>query len=150
MLQDLRAVVKGHGGVATPTSYLFQKKGRIVLEKDDRSADDIFDEVIEAGGEDVETSSEGNVVIYTPPSTTSSTAKSITELTGLTPLQSDITYLPNKDTAVQIDSEENIRVLGQFVSDLREDPSVQGVYVNAVQGKVDDESWTEWHEKIST
>jgi transcriptional/translational regulatory protein YebC/TACO1 len=142
-------VIKGHGGTATPTSYLFQKKGRIVLEKDDRSADDILDEVIEAGGEDIEMNSEGNVVVYTDPTTTSSTANSITKLTGLTPLSSDITYLPNKETTVEVDSEENVKGLGQFVSDLQEDTSVQGVYVNAVQGKVDDESWADLRDKIS-
>ena len=64
-LQDLRLVIKKHGGSTTPISYLFHRRGRTVLDNDDRhlTADDVLEDAIEAGAEDVETSTEGSIVV---------------------------------------------------------------------------------------
>src|SRR4051812_39512229 len=66
-LMDLRLLIKNHGGTVTPTSYLFKKKGRLAFEADARklSADDILDEAIEAGAEDVESDEDGSLIIWT-------------------------------------------------------------------------------------
>src|SRR5436190_22490915 len=46
LLQDLRLIIKNYGGTVTPTSYLFEKKGIIVFEKDERGigVDEVLDE----------------------------------------------------------------------------------------------------------
>ena len=48
VLQDIRFLIKDHGGIITPTGYLFEKKGRIIFErKKGIGPDDILEKVIE-------------------------------------------------------------------------------------------------------
>ncbi|KAI4791138.1 YebC-like protein, partial [Aureobasidium sp. EXF-8845] len=59
-LADLRVIVKQHGGNATPTGYLFTKKGRIIFaNKDGVGVDDVFEPALEAGALDVDEDGEG-------------------------------------------------------------------------------------------
>lgn len=57
--------MKLHGGNLAPTSYMFTKRGRIVLGQDagSPSAEDILDEAVEAGAEEVDADEDGNIVV---------------------------------------------------------------------------------------
>ena len=68
-LQDLRTVVKRHGAVSTPTSYLFDKRGRTVFDRDERDlkVDDVLEQAIDAGADDVEADESGNIVVCRTP-----------------------------------------------------------------------------------
>jgi transcriptional/translational regulatory protein YebC/TACO1 len=66
-LQELRLVIKNHGSTATPTSYMFSKRGRIVLESQERAGvDEVFDDAVEAGAEDIGVDKAGNTVVRMP------------------------------------------------------------------------------------
>jgi len=150
-LPDLRFLIKSNGGSVTPTSYLFTKRGRVAFEKDERGfgADDVLDEAIEAGAEDVEEDDEGNVVVWTAPSKTTGAAEALSKSLNLKVQSSDIIWAPNAETLVPIDSDETLTALTALVDALQDNPYVQGVYVNAAQGSVEDEAWSELQDKIS-
>ncbi|KFX86943.1 hypothetical protein V490_08672 [Pseudogymnoascus sp. VKM F-3557] len=149
-LQELRHEVKRYGGTVTPTSYLFKRRGRVQFEKDERGlgVDEILDEAIEAGADDVEVDDDGNLIVWTEPSGTIGAARSLAETFKLTIESSDILWDANEDTMVPLDSEGALTSLKNLVNALQEDQSVQGVYVNISQGEVSDESWAELQEKI--
>ncbi|TVY62841.1 putative transcriptional regulatory protein GSU1074 [Lachnellula suecica] len=142
-LGELRSLVKGHGGVVTPTSYLFKKKGRLSFEKDERNlgVDEVLDEAIEAGAEDVEASEDGSIVVWTGPSQTTSAAEALQKSLGLKIESSDIIWDANEDTKVQLDSGDSVKTLMEFIDEVRDNPNVQGVYANVAQGSLSVEAW---------
>jgi transcriptional/translational regulatory protein YebC/TACO1 len=142
-LMDLRYLVKSHGGTVTPTSYLFRKKGRVSFEKDERNlgVDEVLDEAIEAGAEDVETDEEGSIVVWTEPAKTTAAAQALQKSLGLKVESSDIIWDANEETKVQLESEDVVKALSNFVEALQDNPNVQGVYANVAQGKLADEVW---------
>ena len=64
-LQEVRTILKDHGGTISPIAYMFQKRGRIVFERDGwgGGAEDILDTALEAGAEDVETDENNRIVV---------------------------------------------------------------------------------------
>jgi transcriptional/translational regulatory protein YebC/TACO1 len=150
-LSDLRVIIKNHGGTVTPTSYLFNKRGRVVFEKDDRNlgVDEVLDDAIEAGAEDVETDDDGNIVVWTEPSSTTAAAQALSKSKELKVQSSDIIWAPNEDTMAPFDSEESISTFLDFITQVQDDPSVQGIYTNAAQGAVADGPWEELMERLA-
>src|SRR5436190_17843708 len=115
-------------GIVTPTSYLFQKKGRIIFKKTDRlKADDYLEQAIDAGAIDVGTDSEGRLIVYTEHTETKAVGD---KLCGLRIESSHIIWDPNKDTMVTVDSGD-AKALERLINTIREDPSVQEIYVNS-------------------
>lgn len=149
-LQDLRHEIKRFGGTVTPTSYLFKRRGRVQFEKDERGlgVDEVLDEAIEAGAEDVEVDDDGNLVVWTEPSGTTGAARALAASLNLKVESSDILWDANEETLVSIDSEEALTSLKDLVTALQEDQTVQGIYANVSKGDVSDESWAELEEKI--
>lgn len=132
-LMDLRGIIKHHGGAVTSTSYFFQKRGKVVFEKSNLTdLTDILDRAIEAGATDVDEDDEGRIVVYTEPSCTTSVANDIAGQSSLKVESSDIVWDPIPETMVEVDSEPAAKKLEACLSDIQEDPSVQGVYLNAV------------------
>lgn len=148
-MQELRAIVKLHGGSVTPTSYLFQKKGKVTFEKDERgrAVDDMLDEVIEAGAEDVELDEDEGLVVWTEATLTMKLAEDLGGTLGLKVKSSEIVWVANQETRVGIDDDGVLKKLADFVGALREQQDVQGIYINAVQGKVTGEAWEEFASK---
>lgn len=131
VLQDVRYIIKDHGGTVTPTTYLFEKKGKLVFEKkEDTNPDDYLEQAIEAGATDTDADAEGRLVVYTEPAGTKSVGEKLAQTTGLVIEQSQIIWDPNKDTIVKVDDQEHIDQLEEVLAALREDSSVQGIYLN--------------------
>jgi transcriptional/translational regulatory protein YebC/TACO1 len=149
-LMELRMLIKSHSGTVTPTSYLFKRKGRLQFEKDDRNlgVDEVLDEAIEAGAEDVETDEDGNIVVWTEPNKVTSAAQALQESLGLKVESSDIIWDANEDTKVPLEYESSVKALWDFVAAVQENPNVQGVYANAAQGKLSDEVWANLQEVL--
>lgn len=149
-LPDLRLIVKNKGGTVTPTAYLFERRGRVVFESDERNlgVDEILDEAIEAGADDVETDDDGKVVVWTDPSSTMSAADALTKALDLKVAASNILWDAKEDTKVPLESEEVVEQLLALVEELKDQPTVQGVYANVKQGSVDDEAWTALQSKL--
>ena len=144
-LMDLRHLVKSYGGSVTPTSYLFQKRGRVAFEQDERKlgVDEVLDEAIEAGAEDVETNEDGSIVLWTEPNMTKSAAEAMQRRFGLKVGTSDIIWDANADTKVSLESEDALQPLLEFLDAVQDNPSVQCVYANIVQGNIADEAWVQ-------
>jgi len=144
-LSDLRYLVKSHGGNVTPTQYLFQKKGRVAFEKDERNLgiDDVLDEAIEAGAEDVETDEDDCIIVWTEPNKTISAAEALQKSHGLKIESSDIIWDANEDTKVSLESEDAVKSLSEFIDALQDNPQVQGVYANVAQGNLSEDLWGE-------
>lgn len=134
VLQDVRYLIKNGGGTVTPTTFLFEKKGRVVLEKNDGlNPDDYLDQAIEAGATDIITDDKGRLVIFTDPSETKIVSEAFTKLSGLTIEELEIFWDPNQDTLIEVQDEEQMKDLEDLLSSLRDDPSVQDIYLNSTE-----------------
>ena len=132
VLQDIRYIINKHGGVVTPTNYLFEKKGRVVFQrKEGTSADDILDEAVEAGALDVDTNDDGQIVIDTDPSDLSIVAQKLVDAFGFSIQRSSIIHVSRPETVVSL-SDKDAQEVENVINLLEEDPSVQDVYINAV------------------
>jgi transcriptional/translational regulatory protein YebC/TACO1 len=149
-LADLRHLVKVHGGSVTPTSYLFQKKGRLAFEKDERNLgiDEVLDDAIEAGAEDVEEDEDGSIVVWTEPSKVTATAEALQKSHGLKVESSDIIWDANEDTKVSLEPNDAVKALLQLLEALQDNPNVQGVYANVTQGTLGEDMWESLQENL--
>lgn len=131
VLQDLRFLIKDHGGSIAPTTYLFEKKGRVVMEKKDGvDLDNYLDQAIEAGATDLTADEQGRLVVFTDPSGTKSVGETFSKLSGLEIEEIEIIWDPNPDGLVKEVDEEHAKTLDYLLTALREDPSVQEIYLN--------------------
>lgn len=134
VLQDVRYLIKNGGGTVSPTTFLFEKKGRVVLEKKEGlNADDYLDQAIEAGAVDLTMDDKGRLVVFTDPSETKAVGEAFAKLSGLTIEELEIFWDPNKDTLVEVQDESTAKVLEDLLTALREDPSVQDIYLNTAE-----------------
>lgn len=149
-LQDLRHLVKVHGGNVTPTNYLFQKKGRLAFEKNEEGlgVDDVLDAAIEAGAEDVEEDEDGNIVVWTEPSKITAAAEALQKSHGLKVESSDIIWDANEDTRVALEPSDAVKALQALLETLQDNSNVQGVYANITQGSLTDEVWESLQENL--
>lgn len=133
VLQDVRYIVKELGGTVTPTTYLFEKKGRIIFEKrEGLNPDDYIDQAIEAGATDIVADNEGRLVAFTEPTETKRVGESLAGLVGLTIQELEIIWEPNEDTLAKVDDEQ-AGELDNMLSAIREDSSVRDIYVNVAK-----------------
>lgn len=147
-LMDLRFLVKKHGGIITPTNYLFDRKGKIVFEKNEkiRDIDDILDAAIEAGAEDVgaeRDNDDNSIVVWTEPSNTFSTLQILQSNLNLKVIDSSIIWDAKKNTIAPLDNVEEAKVkcLLDLVEALDKNPDVQGVFANVAQGSMPEDQW---------
>ncbi|BAE61881.1 transcriptional regulator TACO1-like protein [Aspergillus flavus] len=134
ILQDLRYAIKDAGGTVTPTTYLFEKKGRIIFEKKDGlNPDDYLDQAIEAGAMDITADEEGRLIVFTEPTETKSVGEALTKSSQLTIEELEIIWDPNRDTLVELTEDEHVREIEDILSTLREESSVRDIYLNTTQ-----------------
>lgn len=132
-LQDVRRAIKDVSGSVTPTTYLFEKKGRVIFEKTgDLNADDYLNQAIEAGASDIVADEDGRLVIFTEPTETKKVGEAFSQLSGLVIQELEIIWDPNKDTLVDLD-EEHARSLEDGLNYIREDASVREIYLNTTK-----------------
>ncbi|KAJ5173789.1 uncharacterized protein N7500_001720 [Penicillium coprophilum] len=134
VLQDVRYMIKDNGGIVTPTTFLFERKGRVVMEKKDGvNVDDYLDQAIEAGAADITTDDKGRLVVLTDPSETKTVGEAFSKLSGLSMEELEIFWDPNRDSMVEVKDEEQVKDLEDLLSALREEPSVQDIYLNSME-----------------
>lgn len=107
-------------------SYQFKNIGEIVLEKDSKSFDEIFQDALDAGAEDLE-EYDSQVIISTDPHSLTTVKDSLVSK-GYNITQADLVLKPL--TPIEID-EEVVQKLHSFVSSLEELDDVQKVYTSA-------------------
>ncbi|PLB49421.1 DUF28 domain protein [Aspergillus steynii IBT 23096] len=133
-LQEVRSAVKSGGGVATPTMYLFEKKGRVVFEKrDGLDPDEYMEQALEAGATDIGADDDGRLYVLTEPADTKNVGESLSKVTGLAVEGLEIIWDPNPDTMVELKTDEQVKEIDDLLSAIREEPTVQDIYLNTIQ-----------------
>jgi len=118
---------KKNGSLAGPgaTSYLFSKKGFIVVEKSKISEDALMEIVLDAGGEDI--SSEGQYHEVTCDISSLQAIKAAIEAKKIPIVSAEMTMLPS--TSVKIAGEDAKSLMGLMES-LEDQEDIQNVYAN--------------------
>ncbi|KAK1991972.1 YebC-like protein [Colletotrichum falcatum] len=161
-LQDLKVLVKKHKGAANAASFFFTRLGRVVFEAAGEGegeggggvgqgiVDDVMDDAIEAGAEDLEVDDGGNLVVWTRPNATAAVAAALGPKFGLKLLGSDIVWSANDDTRVALDSGPEADALADLLAALRDLPEVQAVYGNPGRGVISEEAWARIEDNLDT
>lgn len=119
---------KNSGNLGTPgcVSYMFQRKGVILIErKDGMDEDTVMMDALEAGAEDVITNDD-NFEIRTEPSLFNDVHKAISDA-GYEIVEAEIEHIPSMEAIV---SENDIKSLKKLIDTLEDNDDVQNVYYN--------------------
>jgi YebC/PmpR family DNA-binding regulatory protein len=117
----------GNMGSSGCVSFMFQKKGELVIEKTDEiDEDEVMMMALDAGAEDFASEEEVFVVTTTPEDF--GTVREALEANGLEFLEADIKMIPDTYTAVD---EETAVKIQKMLDALEEDDDVQDVFHNA-------------------
>ncbi|MCJ1403813.1 hypothetical protein MMC11_007036 [Xylographa trunciseda] len=131
LLQDLREVFKYYDANMTPTTYLFEKKGRIVLEASaEFDEEELLEQAIGAGALDIDQDEDGGIVVLTEPSQITVVGEALRTALGLKIESSEFIWDPKDDAKVNVPSPEYAEKLARFASKLEDDASVLGIYFN--------------------
>ncbi len=124
------AFTKGYGNVGTPgcVSYMFDKKGQIIIDKEecDMDADDLMMTALDAGAEDF-SEEEDSFEVITDPDVFSEVRQKLEEA-GIAMVSAEVTMIPQ--TWVELTDETAIKNLQKTLDLLEEDDDVQAVYHN--------------------
>ena len=115
--QELRDIFKYFKVTATPTAYMFEKKGKVTFRKLHAVDDEkIFEQAIEAGALDIEMDDDGKTVtVWTDPMDTSTVANTITTANHLELESLEIVWDAQEDMKVKIDSTDEIERIENFI-----------------------------------
>ena len=117
LLQDVREVFKQHGATMTPTTYLFERKGRILFRPSMTvSSEKLLEYAIEVGALDVDIEGDGTIVLLTEPKMTSTVAEAISSRLGLKTASTEFIWDPKQDAMVEVSSPEMADRLTKFIS----------------------------------
>ena len=124
------AFTKGNGSIGTPgcVSYNFEKKGQIIIAKEDcqMDEDDLMMTALDAGAEDF-AAEEDSYEIVTDPDDFSKVRETL-EAESIEMASAEVTMIPN--TMVELVSEDDIKNLQKTLDLLEEDDDVQDVWHN--------------------
>lgn len=124
------AFTKGNGNVGTPgcVSYMFEKKGQIIIPKEEceMDADDLMMMALDAGAEDFNEEDDSFEVLTTPEDF--SAVREALEKEEIPMADASVTMIPG--TMVELTSEEDIKSIQKTLDLLDEDDDVQEVYTN--------------------
>lgn len=133
------AFTKGNGNVGTPgcVSYMFDKKGQIIIDKEecDMDADDLMMMALDAGAEDFNEEDDSFEVLTDPDSF--SAVREALEKEGVKMVQAEVTMIPQ--TYGQLTDEKDIKFFQRTLDLLDEDDDVQEVYHNWDEPDEDEE-----------
>ncbi len=130
-LSEVKMAINKHGGnfaSAGSVSYLFQKKGEIIIEiaKQNKSAEEIEEIIIESGADDYEIESE-IIVVYTSQHDLHQ-VKTKLEEASIIPESAELTNIATSYANVPDDKKEKVETLIETLDDLED---VNKVYTNA-------------------
>ena len=124
------AFTKGKGSLGTQgcVSYMFDKKGQIIIDKEECNldADDLMMMALDAGAEDF-TEEEDSFIILTDPDDFSAVRESL-EKENIAMADAQVMMLPQ--TYVELTDEQDLYNINKILSLLEEDDDVQEVYHN--------------------
>ncbi len=126
---DIRSIFDKNGGnmgASGSVSFLFEKKGQLIVKKDAIGEDDLMGLVLEAGAEDLKTDKADVYEILTPPEAFDQVKKAI-EDKKIAAESAEVTFIPK--TTVVLDEKKASSVLNLYDA-LDDYEDVQNVYAN--------------------
>ena len=124
------AFTKGKGSVGTPgcVSFMFDKKGQIIVDKEEYEgdADELMMIALDAGAEDL-VEEEDSFEVLTDPDDFSDVRQALEEA-GVPMVNAEVTMIPQ--TYVTLTSDEDIKNITKTLDMLEDDDDVQEVYHN--------------------
>lgn len=124
------AFTKGKGTMGTPgcVSFMFDEKGRIIVDKEEfeMDADDLMMMALDAGAEDFSEEDDCFEIVTAPDDF--STVRETLEKEGVAMAEADVTLIPQN--YVEVTDEENLKNLQKILDLLDDDDDVQDVYHN--------------------
>lgn len=122
------AFTKGGGNMGTTgcVGFMFQEKGEIVIEKEDRDEDEMMMLALDAGAEDFAAEEEVFIVTTTPEDF--GTVREALEAEGIEFLEAAVKMVPDTYTAI---NEDDAKKFQKMLDLLDDDDDVQDVYHNA-------------------
>ncbi len=128
------AFTKGNGNVGAQgsVSFMFDKKGQIIIGKEDceMDPDELMMMALDAGAEDFAEEEDSYEVITAPEDF--SQVREALEKVGIEMLEADVTMIPQ--TWVELTAEEDIKRMNRLLDLLDADDDVQAVYHNWDEG----------------
>ena len=132
---EIRKIFQNHGGAIGTSgcvSYMFSKKGVILVSKEDASEETLMDVALEAGAEDIKTSAEGFEVLTAPD--TFEAVKTALEGKNIKLASAEITMVPSNE--VEVTDAEAASKIVRLIETLDEHDDTKEVYSN---DKISDE-----------
>lgn len=127
---NVRLAFTKHGGNLGETGsvgYMFDRKGRLFIERTDETDEDtVMLGALEAGAEDVESSEDGFEIVTEPADFLQ--VKAALEEEGIEFISAEIEMIPSMHTEISAENEENFEAMLEMLED---DDDVQDVYHNA-------------------
>ncbi|MVX62567.1 YebC/PmpR family DNA-binding transcriptional regulator [Clostridium chromiireducens] len=122
------AFTKGGGNMGTSgcVAFMFQEKGEIVIEKEDKDEDELMMVALDSGAEDF--SSEDEVFVVTTTPEDFGTVREALEAQGIEFLEAAVKRIPDTYTAID---EADAKKFQKMLDLLEDDDDVQEVYHNA-------------------
>ena len=115
----------GNLGEAGSVAWMFDKKGLIIVDKETKSEDELFEIAIEAGAEDMQ--DEGEVFeIYTSPETYDAVDEAVKKA-GIEPQASELSMIPQNYIKLEGDDAKKMLKLYEAIED---NDDVQNLYAN--------------------
>lgn len=123
------AFTKGGGNMGTSgcVGFMFQKKGEIIIEREDKDEEEIMMMALEAGAEDFAVEDEVFTVTTTPEDF--SAVREALEKEGIEFLEAAVTMIPDVETEI---NEDDAKKFQKMLDLLEDDDDVQEVYHNAI------------------
>ena len=124
------AFTKGNGNMGTSgcVSFMFDKKGQIVIEREatDMDEDELMMLAIEAGADDFESEEEGYTILTSPEAFADVFAA--IEAVGIEMASAEVTMIPQ--TSATITSDADLKAWNKKMDLLEDDDDVQDIYHN--------------------
>ena len=124
------AFTKGGGNVGTPgcVSYMFDKKGQIIIDKEecDMDPDELMMLALDAGAEDF-SEEEDSYEVITDPDDFSKVREEL-ESAGIPMVEAEVTMIPQ--TGTELTDEDSIKKMNRILDLLDEEDDVQATYHN--------------------
>ena len=126
----VRSTFDKHGGnLGTPgcVSYMFSRKGVLIIEKtDDIDEDALMEAALEAGADDM-VAEEDSFTIYTEPNAYTDVYQALSD-GGYSFVESDIEMVPSMESAPK--DEHDVKMLRKLIDILEDNDDVQKVHTN--------------------
>ena len=124
------AFTKGSGSIGTPgcVSYSFDKKGQIIIDKEECEidADDLMMMALDAGAEDFSDEEDSFEILTSPEEFTA--VREALEKENIPMAEAEVTMIPQN--YVELTSEDDIKKMNRILDMLEMDDDVQDVYHN--------------------